>query len=163
MTVRSSVLAWRIAWTKEPGGLRSVVSHRVGHDWGTENACPQYVAYMSNPGAPVLWLPNEWLGIINSCPLSRLPKWWLAEALKKYWYLFIYLVAPGFSCSMQDLSSSLWHVGSFHFGVRTLGCSMNTVPCTIQWVLVVYLFYTYYRVSGFSNLFYWSIVDFAIF
>ena len=28
----SSVLAWRILWTKEPGGLPSIGSHRVGHD-----------------------------------------------------------------------------------------------------------------------------------
>ena len=29
---RSSVLAWRILGMAEPGGLRSVGSHRVGHD-----------------------------------------------------------------------------------------------------------------------------------
>jgi len=29
----SSVLAWRIPGTGEPGGLRSMESHRVGHDW----------------------------------------------------------------------------------------------------------------------------------
>ena len=28
----SSILAWRIPWTEEPGGLQSVGSHRVGHD-----------------------------------------------------------------------------------------------------------------------------------
>ena len=27
-----SVLAWRIPWTEEPGGLQSVGSQRVGHD-----------------------------------------------------------------------------------------------------------------------------------
>ena len=29
----SSVLAWRIPGTGEPGGLPSMGSHRVGHDW----------------------------------------------------------------------------------------------------------------------------------
>ena len=28
----SSILAWRIPWTEEPGGLQSKVSQRVGHD-----------------------------------------------------------------------------------------------------------------------------------
>ena len=28
----SSTLAWRISWTKEPGGLQSMGSQRVGHD-----------------------------------------------------------------------------------------------------------------------------------
>ena len=33
MSTRSSVLAWRILGTGEPGGLPSMGSHRVGHDW----------------------------------------------------------------------------------------------------------------------------------
>ena len=33
MATHSSVLAWRIPGTREPGGLPSVGSHRVGHDW----------------------------------------------------------------------------------------------------------------------------------
>ena len=33
MTTHSSVLAWRIPETGEPGGLPSMGSHRVGHDW----------------------------------------------------------------------------------------------------------------------------------
>ena len=27
----SSILAWRIPWTEEPGGLQTMGSHRVGH------------------------------------------------------------------------------------------------------------------------------------
>ena len=29
----SSTLAWKIPWTEETGGLQSMGSHRVGHDW----------------------------------------------------------------------------------------------------------------------------------
>ena len=32
MTTHSSILAWRIPWTEEPGDLQSMVSQRVGHD-----------------------------------------------------------------------------------------------------------------------------------
>ena len=32
MATHSSILAWRIAWTEEPGGLQSTGSQRVGHD-----------------------------------------------------------------------------------------------------------------------------------
>ena len=42
MATHSSVLAWRIPGTGEPGGLPSVGSHRVGHDWrdlATAAAC----------------------------------------------------------------------------------------------------------------------------
>ena len=38
MATHSSVLAWRIPWTEEPGGLQSMGSHRVGHD-GSDLAC----------------------------------------------------------------------------------------------------------------------------
>ena len=33
MATHSSVLAWRVPGTGEPGGLPSMGSHRVGHDW----------------------------------------------------------------------------------------------------------------------------------
>ena len=32
MATHSSILAWRMTWTEEPGGLRSIGSRRVGHD-----------------------------------------------------------------------------------------------------------------------------------
>ena len=31
MATQSSILAWRIPWTEEPGGLQSTGSQRVGH------------------------------------------------------------------------------------------------------------------------------------
>ena len=33
MAPHSSTLAWKIPWMEEPGGLQSMGSHRVGHDW----------------------------------------------------------------------------------------------------------------------------------
>ena len=38
MATHSSILAWRIPQTEEPGGLQSMWSQRVGHDWVTEQA-----------------------------------------------------------------------------------------------------------------------------
>ena len=35
MVTHSSILAWRIPWTEEPGGLQSMGSQKVGHDWVT--------------------------------------------------------------------------------------------------------------------------------
>ena len=32
MATNSSILAWKIPWTEEPGGLQSMGSQRVGHD-----------------------------------------------------------------------------------------------------------------------------------
>ena len=38
MSTHSRVLAWRIPGTREPGGLPSVGSHRVGHDGSSSAA-----------------------------------------------------------------------------------------------------------------------------
>ena len=35
MATHSSILAWKIPWTGEPGRLQSMGSQRVGHDWAT--------------------------------------------------------------------------------------------------------------------------------
>ena len=40
MATHSSILAWKIPWTEEPGRLRSTGSQRVGHDWATSLSFP---------------------------------------------------------------------------------------------------------------------------
>ena len=38
MATHSSILAWEIPWTEEPGGLQSMGLQRVGHDLVTKHA-----------------------------------------------------------------------------------------------------------------------------
>ena len=38
MATHSSMLAWRIPWTEEPGGLQSMESQRVRHDWAPQHS-----------------------------------------------------------------------------------------------------------------------------
>jgi len=47
LPINSSVLAWRIPGTGEPGGLPSMGSHRVGHDWS--NLAAAAAAALPNP------------------------------------------------------------------------------------------------------------------
>ena len=37
MATHSNILAWRILWTEEPGGLQSMGSQRVRQDWAADN------------------------------------------------------------------------------------------------------------------------------
>ena len=37
MAAHSIILAWKIPWTEEPGGLQSTGSQRVRHDWATKH------------------------------------------------------------------------------------------------------------------------------
>ena len=58
MATHSSVLAWRIPGTGEPGGLPSMGSHRVRHDWNNlaamfpQIACPWLHHGIIVPGLP---------------------------------------------------------------------------------------------------------------
>ena len=49
----SSILAWKIPWTEEPGGLQSMGSQRVGHDWGTNTFTLLFLT-TEPPGKPNL-------------------------------------------------------------------------------------------------------------
>ena len=57
MAAHSSVLAWEIPWTEEPGGLQSVGSQRVGHSLGTEHACTHVYK--------VCWIPVGFFLIVG--------------------------------------------------------------------------------------------------
>ena len=46
MATHSKILAWRLPGTEEPGGLPSMGSHRVGHDWSNLAAAAAAAAYL---------------------------------------------------------------------------------------------------------------------
>ena len=48
MALHSSTLAWKIPWTEEPGGLQSMESLRVGHDWATSLSLFTFMHWKGN-------------------------------------------------------------------------------------------------------------------
>ena len=54
MVTHSSILAWRIPWTEEPGGLQSMGSQRVRHDWALTHTLFLNLFYFS-----ILSIPSE--------------------------------------------------------------------------------------------------------
>ena len=46
MATHSSILAWRIPWTEEPGGPQSMGLQKVGHDLVTKPPPPPYVHFI---------------------------------------------------------------------------------------------------------------------
>ena len=72
MATHSSILAWRIPWTEEPGGLWSMWSQRVGHDWVTKHTGSvclnnQLVIVLSRVWTPLLHLLAEVYGCELVC------------------------------------------------------------------------------------------------
>ena len=54
MATQSSIFAWRIPWTEEPGGPQSMEPQRVGHDFETEQVHTPMLVYIA-----LLSLPNN--------------------------------------------------------------------------------------------------------
>ena len=63
MATNSSILAWRIPGTEEPGGLPSMGLHRVGHDWSD-----LAVAVVAGCYRALVWVP--W--VIQQIPIGYL-------------------------------------------------------------------------------------------
>ena len=55
MATHSSILAWEIPGTEEPGGLQSMGSQKDGHNWGVNNDTGMRLTLFISqlpPGAP---------------------------------------------------------------------------------------------------------------
>ena len=59
MTPHSSALAWKIPWTEEPGGLQSMRSLRVGHDWATSLSFFTFMHWRRKWQPTPVFLPGE--------------------------------------------------------------------------------------------------------
>ena len=55
----SSALAWNIPWTEEPGGLQSMGSWRVRHDWATSLSLFTFMLWRSKWQPTPVFLPGE--------------------------------------------------------------------------------------------------------
>ena len=71
MEPRSSTLAWRIPWMEEPGGLQSMGSLRVGHNWGTSLWLFTFMHWRRTWQPTPVFLPGEsqGLGSLVGCRL----------------------------------------------------------------------------------------------
>ena len=55
----SSTLAWKIPWTEEPGGLQSMGSGRVRHDWATSLSVFTFMLWRRKWQPTLVFLPGE--------------------------------------------------------------------------------------------------------
>ena len=62
MVTHSSILAWKIPWIEEPGGLQSMGSQRIRHDLVTkqqQQLNPHILSCLFAPSEPLSSLPNR--------------------------------------------------------------------------------------------------------
>ena len=59
MAAHSSTLAWKIPWTEEPGGLQSMGSVRVRHDWVNLLSLFTFMHWRRKWQPTLVFLPGE--------------------------------------------------------------------------------------------------------
>ena len=59
MAPYSSTLAWKVPWMEEPGGLQSMGSLRVGHDWATSLSLFIFMHWRRKWQPTPVFLPGE--------------------------------------------------------------------------------------------------------
>ena len=119
MAPHSSTLAWKIPWMEEPGGLQSMGSLRVGHNWATSLSLFTFLHWRRKWQPTPVFLPGEsqgrgaWLAAIYGVAQSR--TWlkrlsnllfiWLHWVLAAAHRIFNLHVACGkLCCCMCDLA-----------------------------------------------------------
>ena len=73
----SSTLAWRIPWTEEPGGLQSMGSLGVEHDWATSLSLFTFMHWRRRRQPTPVFLPGEsqGRGSLVGCRLWSCTEW----------------------------------------------------------------------------------------
>ena len=106
MATHSSVLAWRIPWTEEPGGLPSTGSQRVRHDW--RDLARLHSSFYTYPS--VIFVFESFLSflVIEVCLFFL---WGTTHSLSPY--LFASQVLP-WSLSLGLGKSESWPVSTWH-------------------------------------------------
>ena len=75
MATHSSILAWRIQWAEEPGGLQSTGLQRVGHNWATNNTYTvDLQCYVSFRGT-AKWISKNH-NFLDSFPIQAITEYW---------------------------------------------------------------------------------------
>ena len=74
MAPHSSTLAWKIPWMEEPGGLQSMGSLRVRHDWVTSLSLFTFMHWRRKGQPTSVFLPGKSQGrrsLVGCCLLGR--------------------------------------------------------------------------------------------
>ena len=112
MATHSSVLAWRIPGTAEPGGLPSMGWHRVGHNWSDLAAA---VAF-----SKTIWVQN------------RTFTWFIRSTGTKFFHKMIWKENESHSVMSDSLQAhglySLWNSLGQNTGVGSLSLLQRMFP-----------------------------------
>ena len=169
MAPHSSTLAWKVPWTEEPGGLQSMGSWRVGHDWATSlslslscigegNGNPLQCSCLENPREG-----GAWWAAVYRITQSRTGLKWLSSSSSSSSITWEALLTT--MCAANNSHSLTW--GYFwthrkyrfvivHWGITHVSCNSRklgfyVVKC-ISLLLCFCVLFIFFQ-------FYWDVID----
>ena len=148
MATHASVLAWRITWTEEPGGLQYTGSHRVRHNW-SDFACIRRSFYILNS---ILTTDLKSHLLIPTYELSQIQSLWYVFSFANGSYfpvILTFALYPGY-CKIMLWTFWIWlyspkyrhiFVLFFFFFCSLLGCTeiVNSVSWATAQISFLFL------------------------
>ena len=130
MATDSSVLAWKITWTEEPGRLQSMESQRVGHDWATLLLLYYGIRDLSSPTRGQTWVPCTERWILNHWTIREVPGL----------YLFSHRLEP--LLSFSPCISNRFHLNHILVHIMSLFKLEKDVPLSSKRMYYIIYFLT---------------------
>ena len=159
MATHFSILAWRIAWTEEPGRLPSTGSQRVGHDWATDTFTSPCLIFSFHSSAYFCYTHYDLGSPLCTFHTSvHSPRWPLNAApifqmrklrLRKIRYLATKPESPG--TQLCSSGAHYWHsaarpfstiISSHHWVHLCTSWFSHLWPAEAKLIHPVYLFHT---------------------
>ena len=135
MATHSSVLAWRIPGTAEPGWLPSIGSHRVGHDW-------------SDLAAAAAGFPSVASGKESTCQCKRcgFDLWVGKITWSKKWYPNLQ-----YSCLENSMGRGAWQATVHAWDCKESDTTEQLHIHSYVYQLKIFITYCFWRAGNWSK------------
>ena len=135
MATHSSILAWRIPRTEEPGGLQFMGLQRVGHDWSDL----AHTAHTSNISSVPFSLSSPFCCSCFMYVTSFIIGSWIICFFPLFIYLFLTVVLFPFDFSIWEISIDVSSV-SLIFSLALSGLMMSPPKTSFLYFLIFFIF-----------------------
>ena len=141
MASHSSTLAWKIPWAEEPGGLQSMGSRRVGHDWATLLSLFTFMHWRRKWQPTPVFLPGEsqgwgawWAAVYGVAQSQTRLKWLSSISIKMVYQLMRVNCCIKQSLCLSELAQERIIFHSCHSSNhwKWLGCCLGLTPYRIS-------------------------------
>ena len=156
MAPHSSIVAWKITWMEEPGGLQSVGSLRIGNDWATSLSFFTFMHWRRKWQPTSVFLPGEshvWRSMVGYSPWGR----WVgddwATSLSRFTFMHwrrkwqptpVFL--SGESQGRRSLVSSIYGVPESRKRLKQFSSSISKLCIYLSVQLDDLIYYIYYKI-----------------